>query len=309
MTHAPKGTYTVFEQSGVVSVLLVKQHIPSYLILEEITVPSRRAPKPGSYKKWVEKKAPGHSSWVSYMLNTTSGTIEEMYSYTQEKWYSPESADALFGTLVGLHFAPVPVADQRKIGPAPDGSEEDRRKLWKPPLVRDGKSVRERAFEVFSAKWPKDGSDISGKEVEVYLDRNDTAFPFPYWIQVIDTAMTYKLRAVDSGYGLNSPYAQTPMRPVRPVSPLKKEGDSLRIVLYAQQYHLPLKIRVLNTRNGEVHTLEHFSMDRPTQSTLSLSVSQKELKKAGISGGLFQFSFVPEGKYPSLSYTTSSIKL
>lgn len=307
--HSPAGVYTVFEQNGSINILLVKEHIPSYLILEEITASKKKAPKTGMYKKWIEQGAPGHTSWVSYMVNTTTGTIEEVYSYTQEKWYSPHNADALFGTLLALTFEEVPPENQRKIGPTPPSNELDQRKVWTPPLIREGKKQPNRSFEILRAHWPKDGSDLSDKEVEVYLDKQDATFPFPYWIQVNDTAISYKLRALDSGYGAVSPYPQTPLRPLKLASPLKKEGDTLHISLFAQEYHLPLKIELIDARSGKRYSIENPTLTRPTPSILSLVFSKDSLKKQAPDGDLYQLTITPEGKHPSLSYTTSSFKL
>lgn len=199
------GSFVVFEQNGTQSVLLLKEKNETTLLLEEITVPKRSAPKKGHYPKWVAAGCNGASSWTVFRLDLATSAVTDAYSYTAKKWLPSEQTNALFGTLSRLLLSPLPESKQRKVGPEPVG-EVDRRKKWKPQLIKNGKAVKERDFAPYMSTWPKDGTDLSGKPIEVYFDAKTSDFPFPYWIQVNDSAIQYKLRAIDSGVGMNSPH-------------------------------------------------------------------------------------------------------
>ncbi len=309
LTSAQPGTYVAYSNSGVVSVIFLKERSSSCIFLEEITVPLKKAPKPGALKAWVNKKAPGHTSWISIMINKTTGAVEEMYSFSQEKWYPPAHADALFGTLLSLSFSDVPEEKQRKIGVAAQPGEVDRRKTWKPTKIVEGKKAACALYSVHSALWPQDGTDLAKHTIEVYLSKDDPAFPFPYWIEAKDTPVSYRIRAIDSGYAMKSRFPTTPLRPLQLASPVQKKGTLLSMKLHAQKYHLPLTVTLHNDRTGKVYTIQDYELEMPSPSTLLVTIDTDTLAQSGVSAGQYSVSLSPQGKPPSLACIASGIML
>ena len=43
------------------------------------------------------------------------------------------------------------------------------RPLWQPRMVIDGKPIQGVLFDAWKTDWPRDGSDLSNKTIEVYL--------------------------------------------------------------------------------------------------------------------------------------------
>lgn len=83
--------------------------------------------------------------------------------------------------------------------------EIDRRKLWRPQLIRMGKKEKKAQFEVIRSTWPSDKTQLAGCVLELYLDAKNPHFPFPYWMEIQSPHYTLKVRAIDSGTGIFSP--------------------------------------------------------------------------------------------------------
>jgi hypothetical protein len=71
----------------------------------------------------------------------------------------------------------------------------------------DGNNIPAVPFEAWQTHWPKDGTDLSGKSIEVYVPQENDKYPsyFPYWLQISGMVGNAKVRIVDSGSYMNSP--------------------------------------------------------------------------------------------------------
>ena len=123
-------------------------------------------------------------------------------------------ADLFLSNLLSMSFEPVPDKDRRRIGaPSSPGSDaSDHRPYWQPPMVFEGNRIKNAMFEAWRAKWPQDGTELSGKEIEIYLPNEKKGYPtyFPYWLQICSAYGKASVRIVDSGKGLRSPHSQFP---------------------------------------------------------------------------------------------------
>lgn len=200
------GDFVVTEQGPHYSLLLVRTVDPQKAILEEVTVEKGKIDlKKISWKNWIENKAPGAESWTGFYLNLSKNTLERSFSYLDNQWLYIEKSDYLVKNLLTIPFRPTRDTERKKIGPSPMPGEIDRRKFWKPQLMREGKQKKQCEYQVCRSKWPADKTPIAGCIIEMYLDAHEPAFPFPYWMEVQHPHFTFKVRTIDSGCGIQSP--------------------------------------------------------------------------------------------------------
>lgn len=200
------GDFVVMEQGSTYSIVLVRYLDSSLLVLEEISVDQTQIDlKKISWPEWIKNRAPGAESWTSLVIDLNKNTLTHCYSHLDNQWLFIEKSDYFLRCLFELIFRPTKEEERKKIGPAPILGEPDRRKLWKPQLTRDGKTYDPAEYEVLRATWPADKTRVSGCVIEMYLDANHPQFPFPYWMEVQSPHYTFKMRAIDSGGGINSP--------------------------------------------------------------------------------------------------------
>lgn len=200
------GDFIVTEQGSLYSILILRARENSRLILEEITVEASQIdPAKISWKKWVEKKAPEASSWISFAIDLEKNTLAQCFSHLQGQWLFIEKSDYILAQLLTLDLRPTKDTERKKIGPAPMPGEIDRRKLWQPSLIREGKKESNPHFDILRTIWPQDSSHLAGCVIEVYLDAAHPHFPFPHWIEIQSPHYTFKVRVIDSGSGISSP--------------------------------------------------------------------------------------------------------
>lgn len=206
LIQAKSGDFIVTSQNGIYSLLLIRYVEQNKLLLEEITIEQELVDLPKvSWKNWVEKKAPGASSWTAYVIDLDKNTLTQCYNHFLKQWIFLEKSDYYFAQLLTLPLRPLKDSERKRIGPAPMPGEIDRRKFWKPQLTREGKKVARTEFEVVRCSWPSDKTRLAGCTFEIYLDAEDTTFPFPYWMEVQSSHYSFKIRTVDSGSGMQSP--------------------------------------------------------------------------------------------------------
>lgn len=58
--------------------------------------------------------------------------------------------------------------------------------------------------------WPKDSSELSSRVIDLYFDKENSLFIFPYWIEVGDEYNIVKIQTIDSGYCHYFPFKQIP---------------------------------------------------------------------------------------------------
>lgn len=207
------GDYIVSELNQTYTLLRIHQISSEALILEEISFPPN-AVKMGkdSLEAWLSKGAQGHTSWHILEWDLNNSKISECFSFTRNAWLLLNESDSILIKLLSLPLRKIPDDNRKKIGPRPLNGP-DYRKIWNPPLVIDGKQQKSPSFEAFSVNLPSDGSPLSGKRLEVYFDKKNPKFPFPYWAQITDDSnAAFKMRIIDSGENLFSPTLELPRR-------------------------------------------------------------------------------------------------
>lgn len=206
---AKAGDYLITAQNKSYTALLIRQKNGDNLAIEEITLPSSRLPSTPSFswRQWIESGAQGNTCWLLYHIHLPSGNIQQTFSFSRNEWVTMPQSQNFLTTLLNLHFKPIPENERKKVGPPPSSDSADRRDLWHPPLIVDGKKVQGIKFEGWRTRWPEDGGDLSGKLIEVYLPKESQKYPayFPYWLQVNGVIGKAKVRIVDSGSGIVSP--------------------------------------------------------------------------------------------------------
>lgn len=204
---AKTGDYIVIEQERQMTLMLIHSKTDATLFLEEITIPEKLVNDRFSWANWIKKKAPKNTSWILYEIALNSGKILEEYSFSRHCWIDPTIAENFLPTLLNLNFMKMPEDERRRAGRAPEKGEKDKRPLWQPNLIVNGKIIPGATFNSYKARWPKDSSQLSDSLIEIYLPTNSQLAPsyFPYWLQVSDRFAKANIRIIDSGTGLISP--------------------------------------------------------------------------------------------------------
>lgn len=208
---ARNGDYIVTSQNKTYNILLIDHLTEQEITIEEITVPLNAIPLKGfSWKNWIMQNAPGHTSWVRYVVTLNSGQIKEYFSYTKNGWYTIPEGDNFLSTLLNLKLHKVSMAERKKVGPRPPPRAPDNRPYWQPKLTFEGQVVPGVTFDAWRTFWPKDGSELSGKIIEIYVPQNPGMYPayFPYWLQVSGIVGKAKVHIIDSGRGVKGKNSQ-----------------------------------------------------------------------------------------------------
>ncbi len=301
---AKSGDYVVTEANKMVTILAIRSITPTTLVLEEISAPLQNLKKrPSSWPEWVKAKAPGHTSWSMIEIDLQSSAVLECYSFSRATWVHLSQQESLFATLLDIPLTSIDPSKQRKIGPPPMDGEPDRRKAWSPPLVFEGQKMEEARFDVFETVWPKDGSEISGKEVSLYFDK-EKRFPFPYWIQVETSHATAALRTIDSGKNLPAIYRSLPRRIPEFIGNPQKTKSGIRLSLKSPKYYRKFELFAIDVTSKEkqIYPITH-SLVQGDEEFLTLEIDQEELKQNLQSAHRYTWLLVPVGH--SESYTES----
>jgi hypothetical protein len=200
------GDYIVTAQEGHLSLLLIRAQTETSFLLEEVTVPEKLVTLKGhSWQKWLQNKAPGHTSWSLFEIDRKQCRVTRCFSYSKNAWIYLTEEEQFFSKLLALPLSPLPLAARKKIGLAPSDGGLDTRPVWNPPVVIEGKKISKPTLEVFSTQWPEDSTPLARCTLELYFNGKDVNFAFPYWIEVKSPHYAFKIRTVDSGKGLKSP--------------------------------------------------------------------------------------------------------
>lgn len=207
---AEKGDFLVLLQGKMYTYFSIKDKKGALFLIEEISIPAYLASCQEGQKEsnsnsfwvtWRRNGAEGNTSWIHYNLNSDTGNINNIYSFTRQSYLNPDEADSFLKTLLNLNLISIPLEERKKVGRKSLSKKEDNRALWNPSLVYEGKVIPSVNFEGYRTTWPKDLSAISEKTIEVYLPEKSSPYPsyFPYWIQVKGLIGPATLRVVDSG--------------------------------------------------------------------------------------------------------------
>lgn len=205
------GDFIVTEHDNTYSVLWIHDLSEKFISLEEVAVPQNLANlKTIDWPQWIREKAKGHTSWTRYHIDLCNNRLLYAFSFSKKGWLRLDETQQFLTRLLSLTLHQLPKEKQRKIGPPPISSEEDRRAIWTPPLIIHGKKIPSPPFEVWETTWPRDKTPISECHVEIYFAAKEFAFPLPYWIEIKSPHYAAKIRTVDSGHGLISPWSTPP---------------------------------------------------------------------------------------------------
>lgn len=206
LKRAVSGDYMVISVNKTETLLFMKQKQGDILTIEEVAVPEGKRPGGMPWKEWIANKAPGNTSWVMYDIDLRNGQMLHYYSYTKRNWFEIPDQDNFLSKLLNLKLTKMPDSARKRVGPK-SASGPDVRPLWQPRMIVDGQVLTGVLFDAWRTKWPRDGSDLSGKSVEVYLPKDSLRYPsyFPYWLQVNGAVGKAKIRIIDSGSAMKSP--------------------------------------------------------------------------------------------------------
>ncbi|NGX31117.1 MAG: hypothetical protein K940chlam8_00477 [Chlamydiae bacterium] len=206
-----KGDFFIIAQKGNATLFHINSKDTDHMLIEEIAFPlSEVNPKNTDWHTWVTKRALGHTSWIFSNIDLHSGAVIESYSFVHNAYLNRQDDFDFFTTLMNLKFEEIPNNKRRKVGNPPPKEEPDMRNCWIPPLPKILK-VKHPKISVYKARWPKDGSDIANKVLEVYF--LDTLY-FPVWIEVKGAPIKAKLHIIDCGQNLVSPKTTLPLSPL-----------------------------------------------------------------------------------------------
>lgn len=210
LSRAKEGDYIVAESMKMFTLIRVRACQPQTIVLEEISAPSKKLPS-DPWETWLKNRAPGHSSWSILELSLNDGKIQECYSFSKNAYIQLSQKESLMGSLLLQPLTTVPEAKMKKVGPAPLEGEVDVRNAWRPPFIFEGQKRENASFDVYETSWPEDGSELGGRRVTFYFDR-ELKIPLPIWIEVETSHVTGKIRVIDSGKGLPSPLRKNPKK-------------------------------------------------------------------------------------------------
>ncbi len=259
IAQAESGDFIVTAQENNYSLLFIRSITSDTLLLEEISVPAHQIDlKKIRWKDWAVRKAPGHTSWILYEIDRKTGKLIECFSYSKNGWLYLEESEQFLTKLLTLPLSFVSEKERKKIGPPPANTEEDRRAVWNPPLIIEGKKIAKPSFDVLKAHWPDDSSRLSRCLIELYFIKD---FPLPYWIDVQSPHYTFKLRTIDSGHNLISAMTgPMPHRAPKILGMMQKESSQWKLSIRTPPYFQKLHLYVLDlTQEGKTTIAIPFS--------------------------------------------------
>ncbi len=270
LIFAHKGDYLVTQQNNFYSLIIVRDILPSVLILEEICIPSKIFNKnKTSFKDWARNGAKGHSSWMVYEIDLEENKLLSCYSVMNQTFFPVYLEAQFFLKLLTLPLKPIPFGERKKIGTYNFGSI-DNRPIWNPSFNYEGSSITAQT-SAYRATWPDDSSEYANKIFEMHFDENNLSL-FPCWIQIKSTHLSLKVfKAIDMGRNLHS--ALTDLSHLLPIFASKKDNDntislSLSSSSYYQDFKLyaisyyPKKIIPIEFKENKINQNFSFEIDK-----------------------------------------------
>lgn len=293
---AAAGDFIVALHEQTYSLLHIHSKTDNAVIIEEVSVPKHLIqPSSINWKEWLLSDAKGHSSWIFYELSYPEMKLNDAFSFSSNAWLEKEQQ--VFETLFSLPFEKVPYRERKKIGPAPTGDSIDHRSVWHPPLIKRGKIIKGALFDAWRCTWPRDGSDLSDKVIEIYLAKDFSIDYYPFWLQLSNAFAKAKIRVIDSGHGLRSAKTFFPRRP--PI--LLNQGvfgeKDFSISFKSPAYYLNYQIWALSEDTQEIISLQAELVYEEADKK-SLHVSEQELAKKLKRGSFYRF-MIASLDYPS----------
>lgn len=295
-THAQAGDFIVTAQENNYSLLFIRSITSDVLLLEEISIPTHQVDvKKNNWKEWASNKAPGHTSWTLYEIDRKSNKLIECFSYSKNGWLILDESEQFLTRLLSLQLNLIPNKDRKKIGPPSVSNEEDRRSLWNPPLIVEGKKIAKPSFEVLKAQWPDDGSRLSRCDIEMYFAKD---FPFPYWLEIQSPHYAFKMRTVDSGHNLFSPMTgPMPHRAPHILGLAQKGVDQWKLSIKTPAYFQKLQLFVIDL-TGESKAavpIPFIAKNGPGPEEMVLEMTAADLNKILQNRHRYKWVLIPEG--------------
>jgi hypothetical protein len=301
LEKAKVGDFLVFEANKNITLLAIRSLTDQSLVLEEISAPSSKV-KVGNWASWIQAKAPGHTSWSMIEIDLVNQRILECYSFDRTMWIPQSPKDSFLATLLHLKVTQVDTSNRRKIGPPPQEGEADHRKVWNPPLYIDGKRVENISSDAYTASWPKDGSELAGKDVCIYFD-HEGKVALPCWIQIDTGQVTGSLRAIDSGHRLpTSAHRTMPRRIPEFIGAATKTKKGLRLSIKSPKYYKQFELFAVDvtTKDKQIHLISH-SLAEGQGDVLTLDIDSRELHQILTPNHKYTWLVVPKGYSASYS--------
>lgn len=298
LSQAQQGDFIVSFYNKTYSLLHLHTLHDSSFVIEEVSIPQHKIKKtqPVNWRQWLEQGAEGHTAWTLFEISKEDGNLLEFYSFSRKGWLEFDSSDSIFSTLLTLPFQPVEEKHRRKRGSLPQAGSKDLRSVWNPKMTVDGRVISDVPFDCFKALWPNDGSEIAGKEIEIYLPQKSSQFPshYPYWLSIKNTVSSAKIRVIDSGKYLRSPIKDLPRRPPIFLDSGKLTDSGLTLSLKSPPYYEKLSLLAIPYKDPhrQAIPLEYKSVDQAKQ-ILILEIEKAELDKKLVSGQAYHFFVSP----------------
>ena len=298
-SRAFPGDFVVFSQQDVYMLWHIQDYNEGILTIEEISVPHFAKDSLNlSWKDWIKQGAKGNISWLMYEFDLNRGVVREFYSFTREAWLNPEALQSFLSTLLNVSFSPIPNEYRKRLGFAAEGFEA-KRPLWHPPLIVNGNRQEGVTFSAWRGTWPKDGSEIAEKKIEIYLPEIEGPYPyyFPYWISFGNAFHKLPLRVVDSGKEMLS----TKMYLPRPLPSFVRQpivvGDSLTFSLkgawYFEDYFVFCQEQ--GAFGEESIPLNNKTIKKGDQGEVSIAISLEDVRKYLEPNKPYKIIVVPKG--------------
>jgi len=295
--EAEEGTYIVTEQNQLVSLLHLHTKGEKCLLFEEISIPQHQVKKM-KWDEWVNRGAPGHTSWILYEIDLEKESVTECYSRTRKAWIPTDEMAAFLIPLMSLNLNYLSEEERMQTGPTPKPGMIQNRP-WGPPQVIEGKKIKGAEYDVYTAKWPIDRTDLSGKPIVLYFDKERKNFPFPYWLQVRDGVVKFKIRALDSGRGMVSPARDIPRRRPTFTSGVHKEGGILQLSLSCPIYFDSLKLYAIDMTENPRLTHVIPCDEKRNGESLILSIDQNKIDALFTSG--HEYLWIVSSEMPEMA--------
>lgn len=290
------GDFVVMQQEGHYTLLLIRSLSQDTLLLEEVAVPAKQIDlEKIVWQDWLSQKAPGHTSWSLYEIDIKLGKLREGFSWSQNGWLGFNSSEHVLSRLLLLPLSPIPSSERKKIGGG-GSNEEDHRALWNPPVIFQGKRMKGSFCTALKAVWPTDDSLLSSIPFTFYFSESYPKFPFPIWLEAHTPHYTFKLRSVDFGSSLTSPFpASLPKRAPKIVE-LKKEQTQWLLHLRSPSYFPSFRLFAIGENSGTIEIPCKKTENKEKEIFLEISI--KDLQARLTKKELYQWMVVPDSDQP-----------
>jgi hypothetical protein len=276
ITKASAGDYIVFQQGGNYTLLTIRSISFKYLILEEIVVPAiLRNTKTISWKNWVEQNAPGHTSWISLLIELENNKIIESYSHTKNSWLSLRDYTHFFIQLLTLPMEKTPENERQKIGTPPIKNKSDHRALWYPTVILENKKMENIPTTAWTSTFPKDPpTPLSGYKIEFYF----SSFPFPHWVEIKSPNYKISLQAIDGGRQMKSPKPLVLQKSLTFIGSHRLINEERVFLLQAPNYYSPIQIFAIDTSENPHKVILITEINENSEQEITIKLSKEFLK-------------------------------